>query len=274
MMIRLDFSTRTKPGGRTLRVAPQPGDGVTLLAEPGPRLPFRDASVDEVFGGRAFAWRQDIAETLEELWRVCKPGALIHLTLPHASSVLALSRDPRPRPALTLNTFNYYDPRTKPSDGPAAAFALERATLRIAGQRAQDAGLALARGPFAAFIEKLANGSRGSQYRFERWLSGIVAFEEFDVVLAVVKHVEKQHPRQLAREMAGEPRRTVSSPLRAEEPAGAADATDLRVTSDVAHEAANVEPDLLPERQPNAAPVDTGAPYVARPPIDRGNGAA
>jgi SAM-dependent methyltransferase len=185
-MVRLDFRPHASPG-RALRVALAPAPGVTVLAEPGPRLPFRDHAIDEVFMGGMIAWRGDIAETLDELWRICKPGALIHLTLPHASSVVALSRDPRPRPLLTLNTFNFYDPRTKPWDAPTTAFSVERARLRVAGVRAADSGLALARGPFARFIEGVANGSRGSQYRFERWFSGIVGFEEFDVVLSVVK---------------------------------------------------------------------------------------
>jgi hypothetical protein len=165
---------------------------------------------------------------------------------------------------LTLNTFNYYDPRLKPADAPPTAFAIERARLRVAGQRGDDAGLALARGPFAQFIEKLANGSRGSQYRFERWFANLIGgFEEFDVVLAVVKDVPK-HGTRRARDIApgldkpdGRPAIGPSAP------------TDLRVTSDVQHEAAVVEPD--PEDPlPNAAPTESGPPYVSRPSVDRG----
>ena len=191
MMVRVDLTGRAPFAARALQVRATREPGVAVLGEPGPHLPFRDHSIDEIFVGRTVAWRGDIAETLEGLWRACKPGALIHLTLPHASSIVALSRDARPRPLMTLNTFNYYDPRTRPADAPDVAFGVERARLRVAGQRgAADAGLALARGPFARFIEKVANGSRGSQYRFERWLSGLVAFEEFDVVLSVVKRAD------------------------------------------------------------------------------------
>jgi hypothetical protein len=187
MMVRLDFSGTGAPAARALRVASTPAVGVAFVAEAGPHLPLGESRIDEIFLGRTVGWRSDIAETLDELWRVCKPGALIHLTLPHASSTIAVSRDPRPRPLLTLNTFNYYDTRTKPADAPPTAFAIERARLRIAGERSADAGLALARGPFASFIEKLANGSRGSQYRFERWFANVIGFEEFDVVLSVSK---------------------------------------------------------------------------------------
>lgn len=187
-MVRLDFSGRAKSAARCLRVSNRTADGVSFIAEAGPHLPFRDESIDELFAGRAIAYREDIAATFEELWRVSKSGALIHLTLPHASSIVATSRDARSRPMLTLQTFNFYDPRTKPADGPRAAFVIERARLRVAGPRGDDAGLALARGPFAQFVEKLANGSRGSQYRFERWFAALIGgFEEFDVVLSAVK---------------------------------------------------------------------------------------
>ncbi len=188
MMIRLDFSGRAKKAARALRVAGATAPGVAIVAEAGPRLPFGDATIDELFVGRAIAYRVDVAATLDELWRISKPGALIHLTLPHASSTIAASRDARLRPLLTLNTFNYYDPRTKPADAPPTSFSVERARLRVAGLRGDDTGLALARGPFAQFIEKVANTSRGSQYRFERWFAGLIGgFEEFDVVLAAVK---------------------------------------------------------------------------------------
>jgi len=262
MMVRIDFTGRAKQAVRALRIGTRRGRGVVLLAEAGPHLPFKDSSVDELFVGRVIAWRTDIAATLDELWRVSKPGALIHLTLPHASSTIATTRDARRRPLLSLNTFNYYDPRLKPADAPATTFAVERARLRVAGPREGDTGLALARGPFAAFIEKLANGSRGSQYRFERWFANLIGgFEEFDVVLAVVKHVEKIHPGHLARDMA--PHNAPETDAKA-----GADPADLRATSDVEHEA--VVGDEPAELLPNADTTEAGPPYV-RPPFGNGD---
>jgi SAM-dependent methyltransferase len=189
MMVRLDFGGHAKSAARAMRINAFPATGVTFVAQAGPHLPFRDDSVDELFLGRTIMYRDDIAVTLDEIWRVCKKGALVHVTLPHASSTISVSRDAHTRPLLTLNTFNYYDPRSKPWDAPSpTAFAIERAHLRIAAQRGDDSGLALARGPLTQFIEKLANGSRGSQYRFERWFAGLFGgFEEFDVVLSAVK---------------------------------------------------------------------------------------
>lgn len=193
MMLRLDFTGRARVA-RTTRVGPAPLPGVKIISECSPRMPFRSSSCDELFVDDAIARRGDIAETLDELWRIAKPGALIHLRLPHASSALAASRDPRPKPLLTLNTFNYYDPRSKPWDAHSpATFEIERARLRVAAGRGDEGGgMALARGPLASVIEKLANGSRGSQYRFERWFAPLFGgFEEFEVVLAVVKDVAR-----------------------------------------------------------------------------------
>ena len=135
-----------------------------------------------------------------------------------AARVIAIAASratPRPRPLLTLQTFALLRPAKKPADAPATTFSIERARLRVAGQRGDDTGLALARGPFAQFVEKLANNSRGSQYRFERWFAGLIGgFEEFDVVLSVSQ--------------------TAPSLL----PARCRETTSLRVTSDVAHDAA------------------------------------
>jgi hypothetical protein len=265
MMVRIDFTGGARRAARAMRVSARAETGVAFVAEAGPHLPLRDGAVDELFVGRAIAWRADIADTLDELWRVSKPGALIHLTLPHASSVIAASRDANPRPLLTLNTFNYYDPRLKPHDAPKTAFAIERARLRVAGPRGDDSGLALARGPFAQFIEKLANGSRGSQYRFERWFANLIGgFEEFDVVLAVVKDVERRHPTRLGREIGSAVSlgQSPSTATNQDDATGAADPTSLHVTSDIEHEAAAIERDTL-DPMPNTAPAESGPPYVS-----------
>lgn len=205
MMMRIDFSGHARQAARAMCVNAFAAPGITFVAQAGPHLPFQDGSIDELFLGRTIMYRDDMPATLDEIWRVCKPGALVHVTLPHASSAIATSRDARPRPLLTLNTFNYYDPRGKPWDAPTAtAFAIERACLRVAGRRGDDSGLALARGPLTQFIEKLANGSRGSQYRFERWFAGLFGgFEEFDVVLSVVKQPEARGAASFMSAIAG-----------------------------------------------------------------------
>ncbi len=187
-MVRLDFSGMASGLG-AIQVGEGQREGLNLRARLGPALPFRDGSVDEVFLDDGLAHVSDFVCTLEELWRVCLPGALIHLRLPHASSAWAVSRDPRHPNRYTLETFNYFDPRFKDAHCPTpATFRVEQAELRVTGARGDPSGLALARGPLARTIERFANRNRGMQYRAERWFAGLFGgFEEMSVVLAVEK---------------------------------------------------------------------------------------
>jgi SAM-dependent methyltransferase len=189
MIVRLDFG-RDARRQRCLRVAAQPGAGVQIVAKLGNELPFRSDSVDEIFLDRALAHADGFPAIMEELWRVSKPGTLLHLRLPHASSSWAMSRDPRHGAHYTLETLNYFDPRYKDETCTSpAAFQVEYARLYLTGaRRTADRGLALARGTFARIIEGLVNQDRGMQYRWERWFAPLVGgFEEFYVVLSAVK---------------------------------------------------------------------------------------
>ena len=177
MMVRLDFDGRCASAGRArCASARSPGPGVAI------RRRSRSRTCRSRDGQRRRAVRAaarspsatDIAATLDELWRVAQAR---RARTPHAAARV-VRRSPcratRARvPMLTLNTFNYYDPRTKPPDAP------DDGVRRSSGPRCASRAIAattpasrLHAGPFAQFIEKLANGSRGSQYRFERWFAG------------------------------------------------------------------------------------------------------
>ena len=188
MIVRLDFGGEAKRG-RCLRVAEQPGPGVRIVASLSDRLPFRSNSVDEIFLDHALAHAERFPAIMEELWRVSKPGTLVHLRLPHASSSWAASRDPRHGAHYTLETFNYFDPRfSDPACASPASFQVEHARLYLTGARRTARGLALARGVFARVLEGVVNQDRGMQYRWERWFAPFVGgFEEFYVVLSAVK---------------------------------------------------------------------------------------
>ena len=188
MIVRLDFGREARRA-RSIRVAPEPAPDVHVVATLNERLPFKDNVADEIFVDRALAHVDDFAAIMEEVWRICKPGTIVHIRLPHASSSWATSRDPRHSQHYTLETFNYFDPRLR--DGQCvspAAFHLEHARLHLTGARREARGLALARGAFGRIIEGLANQDRGMQYRWERWFAPFVGgFEEFYVVLSAVK---------------------------------------------------------------------------------------
>lgn len=189
MIVRLDFGGEASRA-RSIRVGTAPEGDVQLLAQLGTRLPFKDNSVDEIFLDHTLAHiDEDFTAVMEEFWRICKPGTVLHARLPHASSSWALSRDPRHHNHYTLETFNYFEPRVRDPDcASRASFRLEHARLYLTGHRNQARGLALARSVFARIIEQLVNQDRGMQYRWERWFAPLVGgFEEFYVVLSAIK---------------------------------------------------------------------------------------
>jgi SAM-dependent methyltransferase len=188
MIVRLDFGRKARRA-RSIRIGPGPAADVQLVATLSEHLPFRDGVADEIFIDRALAHVDDFAAIMEEIWRICKPGTIVHIRLPHASSSWAASRDPRHSQPFTLETFNYFDPRLRDGQcATAAAFHLEHARLYLTGARGEARGLALARGAFSSVIEGLANQDRSMQYRWERWFAPLVGgFEEFSVVLSAVK---------------------------------------------------------------------------------------
>lgn len=188
MIVRLDFGGAARRA-QALRVGDQAGPGVAVVSPLTRCLPFRENSADEIFLDHALAHNNDFLGVMEELWRISKPGAILHVRLPHASSSWAISRDPRHPRSYTLETFNYFDPRFRdPTCTSRATFRVEHARLYLTGARKSARGLALARGAFAGIIEGFVNQNRGMQYRWERWFSPLVGgFEELYVVLSAIK---------------------------------------------------------------------------------------
>ena len=186
-IVRLDLGEgRKRPEG--LRLEPRPGPETDVLADLEAGLPLGDSVVDEVDTGHALAHTADFVGALEEVWRVCKPGALVHVRLPHATSVWAASRDPRHQRLYTIETFEYFDPRRRNERCPTrASYIIEESRLYLTARGAPERGRGLARGTVSRLFEAAANRSRGMQYRWERWLGHLVGFEEMYVLLNVVK---------------------------------------------------------------------------------------
>lgn len=186
-IVRLDLGEgRKRP--ESLRFGPRPGPETDVLADLETSLPLGDSVIDEVDTGHALAHTADFVGALEEVWRVCKPGALVHVRLPHATSVWAASRDPRHQRLYTIETFEYFDPRRRNECCPTrASYIIEESRLYLTARGAPERGRGLARGTISRLFESAANRSRGMQYRWERWLGHLVGFEEMYVLLSVVK---------------------------------------------------------------------------------------
>ena len=185
--MRLDLGEGRKHP-ESLRLEPRRGLKTDLQCALEAGLPLGDSVADEVYTGSALAHTADFVEALEEVWRVCRPGALVHIRLPHATSAWAASRDPRHQRLYTIETFEYFDPRRRDERCPTrASYVIEESRLYLTARNRPERGRGLARGSISRLFESVANRSRGMQYRWERWLGHLVGFEEMSVVLSVVK---------------------------------------------------------------------------------------
>ncbi len=189
-IVKLDLGEGRKQA-ESLRIEVRLGHQTDVRADLEAGLPLGESVADEVYAGHALAHTSDFVAAMEEVWRVCKPGALVHVSLPHATSVWAASRDPRHQRLYTIETFEYFDPRRRDERCPTrASYVIEESRLYLTARRRPERGRGLARGKVSRLVEAAANRSRGMQYRWERWLGQLVGFEEMSVVLSVVKERE------------------------------------------------------------------------------------
>jgi SAM-dependent methyltransferase len=187
-LVRIDLGSRS--GRRDVIVVDPfllPRRGLRADLEGG--LPFRDDSVDEVFCYDVLQRIADLPLALQELWRVCKDGALVHVRVPHASSPFTTWMDVTQRRGFTLEAFG------RLGGFALAPFDLEYARLRFTGHRPEDAHPL--RRLLGLLLEPLANRSRVAQYRCERWWGHWLGFDELYVVLRAVKDAQELQRRRL-----------------------------------------------------------------------------
>jgi SAM-dependent methyltransferase len=90
--------------------------GVDCLALPGVDVvhdlnsypyPFAADSVDEIHAYHVLEHVPDVMATLEELWRISKPAATVHIRVPHFTGILAW-KDPTHKRSFTSESFGYF----------------------------------------------------------------------------------------------------------------------------------------------------------------------
>ena len=142
-MIALEFDGSRRQRG-ALRVSEKAEPGVAVVADLERGLPFKDDSVEEVYLDHTLEDARDFVAAMREIWRICRPGALVHVWLPHASSTWATSRNPGQTPALHHRDVRFLRPGAEPGPPDGATFEIEQAklyltTLRL-GQRPRLTG--------------------------------------------------------------------------------------------------------------------------------------
>jgi len=168
--------------------------GVDVVADARSGLPFRDCTVDGIYATHVLEHFDDLVGIMAEIWRVCRDGARVYITVPHASSSFMAWRDPTHKRGVLLSTFTYFDRTT--SEGALfdyygdVNFRTVYTRLRFAAG-GREGRLAPGRRFISALItdmlEAVANRSRYAQHLCERWWGNFIGVAEAYAVLEVVK---------------------------------------------------------------------------------------
>ena len=83
--------------------------GVNILCDfSSTPFPFKNDRFSEIRAVNLLEHLPDTVKTMEEIWRVCKTGARIHIRVPHYKSSNAY-KDPTHRSFFTEDSFEYFD---------------------------------------------------------------------------------------------------------------------------------------------------------------------
>ena len=82
--------------------------GVSVLSDFSDRFPFKDGSFSVVNAVNVIEHLPDTVRVMEEIWRVSKAGAKLHIKVPHYKSSNAF-KDPTHKSFFTEDSFEYFD---------------------------------------------------------------------------------------------------------------------------------------------------------------------
>ncbi len=160
VIVDLGCGSRKLPGAFGLDRRRMPG--VDLVCELEQELPLKTNSVDVMHLSHIVEHIRDLIGFMEEVYRVCRPGAEIRVVVPYYTSRGAF-RDPTHVRFITEDTFQYFEP---PTDyGTKTNFRIEKIEYEV-------------RKPFRFFPKYL-------QKRFRRYLWNVA--DNMSVTLRAVK---------------------------------------------------------------------------------------
>jgi len=185
--VDLGCGRRQVPGAIGLDIDALPG--VAIVADLSRGLPFRDNSLDEVYAIHILEHFDNFIQIMEEIYRCCRPNAVLHIKVPHASCSYVTWKDPTHRRGMLLSTFTYFDQTY--FDGSAfrhytsAHFRIEHAKLKftLEGRDWVPRPRRLAEW----IVHALANRDRRAQYLCERYWANLVGIEEVELRLRAIK---------------------------------------------------------------------------------------
>ena len=188
VVVDLGCGRRKKPGAIGLDIARIPG--VDVIADVMRPLPLRDDSVDEIQASHIIEHVDDFMAFMGEIWRICKPGALVYFRFPHGTSKYVTWKDPTHRRGVLLATFEYFDPNT--FDGKVWGYyhpaKFETVKQRIDFNMNSDLWRPQrGRRILGSIFDRLANRNTRTQYVCERFWGNLVGMEEGHIWLRAIK---------------------------------------------------------------------------------------
>lgn len=106
-IMRIDLGCGISKSDDFIGVDVSPGIGVDIVADLNQTFPFEDNSVDEIKAYDVVEHLHDRLHTMNEIWRICKPGALVDIFVPSTDGRGAF-QDPTHVSFWNINSFFYY----------------------------------------------------------------------------------------------------------------------------------------------------------------------
>ena len=188
VVIDLGCGQRKKPGAIGLDIARIPG--VDIIADVMKPLPLRDKSVDEVVASHLIEHVDNVMDFMGEIWRVCKPGALVYMRFPHGTSKYVTWKDPTHKRGVFLAMFEYFDPNTFAGQAfgyyHPAKFQITERRINFNMNAEQGVGR-LPRRVVGGVLDRLANHNERAQYFCERFWGNWIGMEEAHIWMRAIK---------------------------------------------------------------------------------------
>lgn len=130
--VRLDLGCglRKEPGFTGLDRLALPGVDIVCDLDR-EAIPLADDSVAEVHSRHFLEHVADLLAVMQEIWRVCRPGARVRIAVPYFNAIGAF-RDPTHRRFFTWETFEHFtDSGSVPSFYAEARFRIVRRRIRF-----------------------------------------------------------------------------------------------------------------------------------------------
>lgn len=124
-MVVVDFGCGRRKHPGTIGLDRNPRSDADIICDLNHPVPLPDSSVDGVICKDVLEHVGDLVFTMEEIHRICKPGAKVEIQGPFASSP-EFFHDPTHRRAFTSQSFDYFIEGT-----PAAQFRYSDAYFRL-----------------------------------------------------------------------------------------------------------------------------------------------